>query len=502
MPETVRRAAVRDQTEEVGDDAVLVQRSTGTERGQETLCRRGEELRDSEARLRAATELVGLGIYSWDPVSGALDWDARLRALWDLPEDMAVDVNVFEAGIHADDRDRVRRAIAACVDPAGDGRYNVEYRVVGYRDGKIRHVATAGRTTFSGDRAIGFIGAVVDVTSQRRNEAAVRASEAQFRSFAEHSSNLIWMGDPAAGTITYRSAAFERIWGIRRDEAPTRLTDWMGDVHPEDRLQVEHALYAVASGEIVQFEYRIVRPVDGAIRRLRDTSFPILDENGAVSQIGGVTEDLTPEEVRQVYVVSAAAVEARCLAGIVRALGYRARTFDSASTFLGLAAVLSPGCVLVDIRMAREENLSVPRELKARSVMLPAIAIDAPGADVADAVAAMKAGAIDYVVVKDEATLGQELATLMANCHSSLRATTRDEHAGARLARLTRREREVLVGLVNGGTNKSIAQKLGISPRTVELHRAQVMNRLDAGSLPELIQIALAAGIVPSTSVV
>jgi FixJ family two-component response regulator len=73
-----------------------------------------------------------------------------------------------------------------------------------------------------------------------------------------------------------------------------------------------------------------------------------------------------------------------------------------------------------------------------------------------------------------------------------------DENAGARVARLTAREREVLVGLIEGGTNKSMAQKLGISPRTVELHRAHVMNRLNANSLTELLQVALAAGIAPS----
>ena len=125
-----------------------------------------------------------------------------------------VDMDVYEAGIHPDDLARVRAAIAACVDPAGDGRYSIEYRVIGRDDGVTRHIATSGRTIFEHGRAVGFIGAAIDVTAQRRTEAAVRASEAQFRSFAEHSSNLIWIGDPAAGKIIYRSAAFERIWGV------------------------------------------------------------------------------------------------------------------------------------------------------------------------------------------------------------------------------------------------------------------------------------------------
>jgi len=114
----------------------------------------------------------------------------------------------------------------------------------------------------------------------------------------------------------------------------------------------------------------------------------------------------------------------------------------------------------------------------------------------------MKEGAVDYVVVEDEASLQAKLANAIAECHGAVRRTRPDEDAGARLARLTPRERDVLVGLVNGGTNKKIGKALGISPRTVELHRAQVMIRLNASGLTELLQIALAAGMRPSAGTV
>ena len=470
---------------------VGVSRDTSERRAME------EALRRSEARLRAATELVGVGIYAWDPVTNALDWDERLRAMWGLPPDAPVDLAVYEAGIHPDDLPRVRAAIAACIDPAGDGHYSVEYRVRGLGDGVLRHIATAGRTSFHEGRAVGFIGAAIDVTDRRRAEAAIRATSAQFRSFAAHSSNLIWIGDPAAGKITYRSAAFERIWGLPAEEAPDDLTEWMKDVHPDDRSQVEHALASVAAGEVAQFEYRLIRPRDGALRWLRDTSFPIPNEDGVVTRIGGITEDLTQADIRHVYIVSGRVAEARKLAAVVRALGYRARVFDSVPAFLDVAAVLAPGCVVLDLRTGKDEGLSIPRELRARSITLPTLVLDAAGADVTTAVAAMKAGAVDYVLFQDEASLREALARALVECQGNSRPAKRDESAGARLARLTQREREVLVGLVDGGTNKVIAQKLGISPRTVELHRAQVMNRLNAGSLTELLQIALAAGMTP-----
>ncbi len=460
-----------------------------------------ERLSKSEARLRAATELAGLGIYAWDPVTGALEWDERMRVLWGLAPGSEVTMEVFEAGIHGDDLPRVRRAIEQCIDPAGGGWYDIEYRVLGHADGAMRHIATNGRTTFADGAATGFIGAAVDVTAQRRTEAAIRASEAQFRSFADNSSNLLWIADVREDRIIYRSATYERIWGLPCSDGPTALGEWMNDVHPDDRQQVEHALDTVKAGETVQFEYRIVRPSDSAIRTLRETSFPILDEHGASMLIGGITEDLTQEDVRQVYVVCGRAAEARRLAGIVRTEGYKVRTFPNASAFLDVAPVLASGCVLVDLRKTRSEGLTILRELKARSIPLPTIVLAEPSEGVEAAVAAMKAGAVDYLPMGKEGTVPPTLVAALAECVGTVRSLTRDENAGARVARLTPREREVLVGLVDGGTNKSIAKMLGISPRTVELHRAQVMNRLNANSLTELLQIALAAGISPSAGV-
>ena len=458
---------------------------------------RQDALASCEARLRAARDLVGLAVYRWDPLTDELEWDDGLRALWGLQPGEPVDRSVFEAGIHPDDRPGVRAAIAACIDPAGEGVYALEYRVIG-RDGVERWLATAGRTTFERGRPVDFVGAAVDISERKRSEAAVRESEARFRGFAEHSANLLWIVNPSTGVIEYRSPAYERIWGEPPALASGRLDAWFGQIHPEDVGRVRRAMSSVESGEVVQVEYRINRRNDGQVRWLRETSFPIRDARGDVIRIGGIAEDLTRHDGKQVYVVGASATEQRRLIRILRALGLRVRAFDTAEAFLDIAAFLAPGAVLVDLRRAKSHGAAIAVELRARSIPLKVVAIGPDGGDVATAVEVMKSGAVDYLMAPvSPENLGAALASAATDNRVPLDEAAADQ-AAARMARLSAREREVLNGLVDGGTNKSIALELGISPRTVELHRGQIMAKLDAATLAGLLQIAMTAGLRPT----
>jgi PAS domain-containing protein len=120
--------------------------------------------RRSEVLLQAAIDLVGLATYAWDPKTNQLRWDARLKALWGLPRDAAVDYGVFMAGVHPEDRPIVEAAIKQCVNPDGDGVYSVEYRVIGIRDAVERRVATRGCTRFMNREPVDFVGVALDVT--------------------------------------------------------------------------------------------------------------------------------------------------------------------------------------------------------------------------------------------------------------------------------------------------------------------------------------------------
>jgi PAS domain S-box-containing protein len=125
------------------------------------------ELRESAARLEAATEVDGLACYSWDPARDVMHWDARIKALWGLPPDAEIDYALWLSAIHPDDRARIEAAVAHALDPDGDGVCQSEYRVIGIGDGVERWVSSHGRTVFEGRRPLSFVGAARDITKRR-----------------------------------------------------------------------------------------------------------------------------------------------------------------------------------------------------------------------------------------------------------------------------------------------------------------------------------------------
>ncbi|MEG9524471.1 MAG: PAS domain S-box protein [Hyphomicrobiales bacterium] len=123
-----------------------------------------------EDQLRLAVAATDLGIFDFDLITGDLTWDARVHALFGLPPDAPVSYDVFLAGLHPDDRDRVDRAVEAALDPAGDGAYDIAYRTVGLNDGVERWVAAKGQVFFAQGRATRFIGTVRDISDVKRTE--------------------------------------------------------------------------------------------------------------------------------------------------------------------------------------------------------------------------------------------------------------------------------------------------------------------------------------------
>ena len=172
------------------------------------------------------------------------------------------------------------------------------------------------------------------------------------------------------------------------------------------------------------------------------------------------------------------------------------RTYASAAEFLAAAPALKGGCVVTDVRMPQMDGLELLRRLRALDIALPVIVMTGHG-DVPLAVEAMKAGAADFFEkpFSDEAMLAAVQRALGRAREERTREAERDV-VKERLASLTGRERQVLDGLVAGKANKNIAFDLGISARTVEIYRANVMTKMQAASLSELVRMALGAGIL------
>ena len=182
----------------------------------------------------------------------------------------------------------------------------------------------------------------------------------------------------------------------------------------------------------------------------------------------------------------------RSVGFMLKTSGFRVYSYASGAELLKEAKTLEPGCILLDIRMPDMDGLEVQQALHDRGVPLPVIIMTGHG-DVPLSVRAMKAGAVDFIEKPfDREVLLSAMDTAFAVLRRSDSGRGRAKAAAVRLQALTPREREVLDGLAEGLPNKTIAYDLGISPRTVEIHRANLMTKLGVRSLSEALRLAFA----------
>ena len=180
---------------------------------------------------------------------------------------------------------------------------------------------------------------------------------------------------------------------------------------------------------------------------------------------------------------------------LVETEGYTVKSFDSARGFLDGYAPGEAGCLVVDVRMPDMDGLELQAELVERGVNLPVIVVTGHG-DVPLAVQAMKAGAVDFIEKPyNDQQLLDTIARALEMARSQQNQSSFAQEAKERVASLTPREAQVLEHLVAGRANKVIAYELGISPRTIEIHRAHVMEKMQARSLSDLVRMALEAGV-------
>lgn len=175
--------------------------------------------------------------------------------------------------------------------------------------------------------------------------------------------------------------------------------------------------------------------------------------------------------------------------------GFAVETWESGVAFLKSVRHVEQGCILLDVRMPEMDGLEVQQALNDRGVNMPVIILTGHG-DISIAVRAMKGGAVDFLEKPfEKATLLAAIEAAFERLGNISDQAVRTSEAQILLGKLTPREREVLEGLAKGFPNKTIAYDLDISPRTVEVHRANVMSKLEVRSLSDALRIAFAAGL-------
>ena len=196
-----------------------------------------------------------------------------------------------------------------------------------------------------------------------------------------------------------------------------------------------------------------------------------------------------------IYVIDDDDAVRQSLEFLLRSAKFRVQVYESAEAFLKAVPAPGSGCIVTDVRMPEMSGIELLRRLREMRVELPVIVMTGHG-DVPLAVEAMKAGAADFIEkpFDDEVMLGA-LRSALADRSSDVKRQAERATIEERLKNLSARERQVLEGLVNGRANKVIAHDLGISPRTVEIYRANVMTKMNAPSLSDLVRMALLGGM-------
>lgn len=255
-----------------------------------------EALRESKFRLQLAVESANIGIYELNLKNGELLWDDRVRAHWGLPPGTPADYNIFLKGVHTDDREATQAAVDRALDPNGDGRCRVEFRVIGVQDGIERWIVGTGQVFFENFQAERLVGTTFDITARKHAEQRLRESEERIRTLADSSPVPVWVTDTTGG-IEFLNAAYCDFFGVTIEEV--QGPKWATLLHPDDADSYVGAYYqALHKREPFRAEAR-VRRRDGKWRWVDTRGVPRFSEGGEFLGHVGSCSDITEMKIAQ-----------------------------------------------------------------------------------------------------------------------------------------------------------------------------------------------------------
>lgn len=437
----------------------------------------------AEAQTRAAreeltlvTDAVSSLLWRADRFGRTLWRNARLRAL--LEADSPGGQDMWAALVHPDD----------LAGATADLREAKLKRAAFSRTMRLKtqegpyhgHLARLEPTFDAAGALTGWCGVATDIQGSIDALETLERRTSLFVQFAQNTAHLIWTMDLQTLTIERLSPNFNRVWPDLADDAIWRWDQFLATVHPDDRPTLEARLERSAAGEAGGGKFRVLTP-DGGIRLVDCSIFPVITGDGDIPCIGGSIRDLTRARPRVAHLIDPDAASRNRLAHGLRQRGFEVTVLESLEALSDVFAGLAPGPLLYH-HQGDEEALARFAGL-ARSALPPApwLVLQAGERPAREAVAIMKLGACD--ILEFDAPIDVLVAALDTAAALIKARPLGPAEPRAPRYRLTSRELEIARGLVAGGTNKTIGQTLGISPRTVESHRGRLMERLGVQNL-------------------
>jgi two-component system sensor histidine kinase VicK len=259
-------------------------------REQERKAELSAQLEDSEHRLKMALESTNLGTWDYNPITGTLDWSEKCKDIYGLSDEIPVTFELFKAHIYPDDTAYVTEKIAAALDPAGTGKYNINYRILRFDDSRVRWINVKGKVSFNAERKVErFIGTVLDITERKLTEE----KNSRLAAIIESSDDAI-MSKTLGGLVTSWNRSAERLFGYTEQEM---IGQPIFKLTPDELLEEGRDILArLNRGEHVeQFETKRITKAQKVID-VSLTISPIRDSKGVIIGLSKIARDITEKK--------------------------------------------------------------------------------------------------------------------------------------------------------------------------------------------------------------